>query len=194
MTDEKPVYFHGGVPGLNEGDWLRARDLLPQWKGTKFAYGATSPERAGNYGSHVYLTTELEPARAYAAKYVDPANNRIPGTVYEVEPWGEVYSDPDFLPYPFTFGRSVGAKVSRVVETGLLWENPRDMARVLGPYQEWTTGMAVYDEKGYFRVNKDMRDMGITEERVAQMGKWAPVEYMQAILRGQPTPQLPPEL
>jgi hypothetical protein len=83
-------YFHGGVPGLKVGDSI----LPPDQTGTDHTLSAYSAELDG--GPHttrrdvVYLTTDRQVARAYAAGYPD-------GALYQVMPYSPVDPDPDCL-------------------------------------------------------------------------------------------------
>ena len=73
-------YYHGGRGGMNKGQLI----LPPA------VTGATSQAKYGNYltdKNRVYITTDYEAAMLYAAG--------VNGDVYEVEPVGELLSDPD---------------------------------------------------------------------------------------------------
>jgi len=82
------TYFHGGVPGLQVGD----RILPPNISGTT----RTLSEHAAQLGADsyatrrdlVYVTTERQIARAYAAFYPD-------GALYRVIAVSPVDPDPD---------------------------------------------------------------------------------------------------
>lgn len=82
------TYFHGGVPGLKVGDWI----LPPDKSGTDHRLSRYAAELGG--AAHatrtdvVYLTTDRQVARAYAAFYPD-------GALYQVLPVSPVDPDPD---------------------------------------------------------------------------------------------------
>lgn len=79
-------WYHGGVPGLGVGDWL----VPPDCSGTCHRLSLHAPEGAphGTRTDVVYVTSDPEVARVYAAFYPD-------GAVYEVDPDGPVEPDPD---------------------------------------------------------------------------------------------------
>lgn len=84
------TYFHGGVPGLKVGD----RILPPDKTGTErtlsqYATQLGAPAHARRTDL-VYLTTERQIAKAYAAFYPD-------GALYQVLPVSPVDRDPDCL-------------------------------------------------------------------------------------------------
>lgn len=90
-------YFHGGVPGLRQGALLEPQPLGP---GKHLVDGCPTCEarKAGEQlptddldASLVYVTTDREYARVYAAGY--PM-----GALYVVEPIGELSPSPDPVP------------------------------------------------------------------------------------------------
>lgn len=82
------AYYHGGFPGLKPGDQL----LPPDQTGTDHRLSATVAQMGGPaYAQRtdlVYLTTDRQVARAYAAFYPD-------GALYQVLPASPVDRDPD---------------------------------------------------------------------------------------------------
>ncbi|MFE1264433.1 hypothetical protein ACFW5X_28385 [Streptomyces albogriseolus] len=93
-------YFHGGFPGLKPGDQL----LPPDATGTdhrlsSYALALGGPAHATRTDV-VYMTTDRQVAKAYAAFYPD-------GALYAVTPESPVDPDPDCR------------------EPGLSWQCPR---------------------------------------------------------------------
>lgn len=85
MTDS--TWYHGGVPGLEVGE----RILPPDTTGattrlSRFAESIGAPH--GTRTDVVYLASNPEHARAFAALYPD-------GALYAVEPESDVEPDPD---------------------------------------------------------------------------------------------------
>jgi len=82
-----PRYFHGGVPGLEIGDWIvpappHLLDDCPICQAVK--RGESTPFEQPNLSpDRVHVTTDLEYARFYASKYVR-------GDLYVVEPEGDL--------------------------------------------------------------------------------------------------------
>lgn len=70
-------FFHGGVPGLNLYELLLPADAL----GSSYSYSHAANVYDGGW---VYVTSQFASARAYAARYLDPAGFSRPGDVYEV--------------------------------------------------------------------------------------------------------------
>ncbi|WNI19140.1 hypothetical protein [Actinacidiphila sp. ITFR-21] len=106
------AYFHGGIPGLRRGD----RILPPDATGTEHRLSAHA-EELGAFGHAtrtdvVYLATERQVARAYAAGYPD-------GALYQVQPDGEVEPDPDCLA-PGVAWQCTGATVVAVIDPVVL--------------------------------------------------------------------------
>lgn len=82
------TFFHGGVPGLKVGDYV----LPPDKTGTTRTLSQYAAELGGPADTLrtdlVYLTTERQVAKAYAAFYPD-------GALYQVLPESPVDRDPD---------------------------------------------------------------------------------------------------
>ena len=74
-----PKYYHGGVSGIAIGDYI----LPPTDTGVR---NWSHPIHQGR----VYITTDVSRAESYAAKLLPEYGL---GTVYRVEPQGEVYPD-----------------------------------------------------------------------------------------------------
>lgn len=90
-------YFHGGTPGLKVGDLIEPRqpgdaghlvDGCPTCEARK----SGQPLPTDNLDpSKVYVTTDREYARIYAAGYPN-------GALYVVEPMGDLTPSPDPVP------------------------------------------------------------------------------------------------
>lgn len=98
--------FHGGTRKLHRGGVL----LPPDRSGasTTADFGASAACRR----DRVYLTTDLEAARLFAIM-APPKGN---GSVYEVEPIGELEVDPDYLSDEGAAYAAPMARVLRVVD------------------------------------------------------------------------------
>lgn len=100
-------YWHGGAPGLRPGDLIEPQ---PLGDGAHLVNGCPTCEarRQGEQlpdddldPSKVYVTTEREYARIYAAGYPR-------GALYRVEPVGDLEPSPDPVP-------SWGCNAARVI-------------------------------------------------------------------------------
>lgn len=120
-------YFHGGYPGLQPGDLL----LPPDETGTEhrlssYAAALDGPAHARRT-DRVYLTTDRQIARAYAAFYRD-------GALYEVGPAGPLEPDPDCTT-PGLSWQCEAATVLVVVDPAVLFRDrrPERWIRMLTP-------------------------------------------------------------
>ncbi len=95
-------FFHGGHPGLDVGDWIECPDVTGTDHRLSRYVGPEEP--FGNRTDVVYVTTNPEHARVFAAVYPD-------GAVYRVKPEGEMSEDPDN-----PGGESLMARRAQVVE------------------------------------------------------------------------------
>jgi Rifampin ADP-ribosyl transferase len=112
--------FHGGTRKLHRGDVL----LPPERTGAPTtadfgAAGVCRPDR-------VYLTTDLEAARLFAIM-APPKGN---GSVYEVEPIGDLEVDPDYLAEDESAYAVPMARILRVVERRVTDLHGLDMHQV----------------------------------------------------------------
>ena len=166
--EPKVVYFHGGMPGLKNGDKLRSADDLD----LKFKY--IVPGSKYDPGS-VYMTTDPEVAMVYAAQFeLAPGTSTtgIPGDVYRVRPLGPLRRDPD-LP-------TISFKAPEALVLGLVKENvllsPREREQRIGPYRFYQEGKPVYDQDGYMLPSPAMEKEGkVSAEFMKLYGPWVPV-------------------
>lgn len=104
MTSQDDVaWFHGGVPGLEVGEWLAPPDVSgTDHRLSRYAAG----QDHGTRTDVVYLTPRQQVARAFAAMYPD-------GALYRVAPEGPLAPDPDAPDVAVMCGR---AQVLEVVQ------------------------------------------------------------------------------
>jgi len=115
------TYFHGGVAGLRVGDRILPPSVTgaPAMADSLPADHDLAPRAAEvTDRSRVYLTTEVEYARAFAALH--PCGDRKRGgDVYRVEPAGDVEDDPDYHGEPGRSVRCGSAVIVGIVATGV---------------------------------------------------------------------------
>lgn len=106
-------YYHGGVKGLSVGDWILPpsvtktdRTLVQYVDALTLGAEHVRPEK-------VYITTAIRAAKAFAACLPN-------GSVYEVEPEGELEIDPDCAPISFMCNR---ARIVRIVQPLVLYKD-----------------------------------------------------------------------
>lgn len=116
------TYFHGGVRRLRVGD----RILPPEQTGAlSVADVRSAPDDMKteidrvHRRDRVYLTTILDAARLWAGLHVG-GDARRGGSVYRVEPEGEIEHDPDYLSDDGGSIACPSAVVVAVVEVGVL--------------------------------------------------------------------------
>lgn len=124
MSDPRPVrYWHGGVPGLRPGDAI----LPPSESATTRRLVNSAPHSIPADIARddvVYLATNREVAKGYAAYYPD-------GALYEVQPDAEIEPDPDCRVDGLSW-RCARATVLRVVDpVVLLRERPMHWLNVV---------------------------------------------------------------
>jgi hypothetical protein len=106
------AYFHGGIPGLKPGALI----LPPDTTGTSHRLSAIAAEMdAPAHATRtdvVYVTTDRDVARAYAALYPD-------GALYLVEPEGGPEPDPDCTT-PGLSWQCPAARITTVVDPAVL--------------------------------------------------------------------------
>ena len=168
-------YWHGGVPGLKVGDRIRPAASL---RVLPVHYAL---DRGTDYPSdptRVYVTTDRQAARYYAASYIDGVEP-LAGDVYNVRPRGELRIDED-LPTGKHFS-CASAVVVAVVERGVRMTDAALRAGSRG--STWSDGRAMYDAAGLMMPSPEMESLGITAEDLAPLGPGA--DYESAIIRVQ---------
>lgn len=159
-------YYHGGVPGLGLGANLKPADLLDALPP---AYG--TPGYTGD-ASLVFVTTDLDFARSFAAQFPPPSPEMAwtGGDVYEVEPQGPLQVDPDY-PAPGLSYSVAGAQVVRVLGRGVRL-GIREITRIQGPHARWGDGSPVYDADGYMAPAPEWAAAGWKAKHLRGLGSW----------------------
>lgn len=163
------TYFHGGEPNLKPGD-----DLWPASRlGRYFIFGNDSVSGPVLYDpNYFYFTTHLGLARAYAARCL---SNGVPtpGTVYQVEPVGPVFQDPDYQGAgPDKFLMTRHARVVAVAETDVDL-TVREQNRASWPYLFWNSASHPrYASDGTLVLSAEMVGYGVTQDYAALLPKW----------------------
>ena len=116
-------YWHGGMPGLKVGD----RILPPCESGTERRLIDSLPYAPPDDVARddvVYLSTDRNVAKGYAAYYPD-------GALYEVRPVGELEPDPDCNVEGLSWRAPAAEVVSVVDPVVLLRSRPLHWLRVI---------------------------------------------------------------
>jgi hypothetical protein len=152
-----------------ETRWFRAdvRDLRPGQDATQ------TPHWGSRY---VYVTSNLEVARAFAAQ----RGNR---SVYEVELAGFIYDDPD---YPPECGAGCAmcdwATVVRLIEEEVDMTLD-DAWKLMSRYLVWSDLSRMYDDDGYATASPEMRAIGRGADELRQLGRYPMSEVVRKLVR-----------
>lgn len=175
--EEHPVrYFHGGAPGIGVGQVILPRKAMPAWRSVRLVYNGVSAEQLGDHGETVSITTEFAIAEAYAGEYRTPADKRVPGQVYEVDPLSVTEQDPDFeWSYPTIARVRQGARVVALIgEPVQVQLNERYIKRAIGSHFRHPDGTPLYNACGYIRMTSAWREYGKTRRSLRNLGPWVP--------------------
>ncbi|MFB2598740.1 hypothetical protein ACEXQE_13180 [Herbiconiux sp. P17] len=167
-----PIYFHGGAPGLGKKELLRSKEsassaLSPAMVAAHYQPRGTAKDYSE---SHVYFTTDLDLARAFANSF-----GSSQGWVYRVRPIGPVEIDTDF-PGGISF-RAPLAEITRV-ENDRVSMTLEEQTRIFGPIQIWHGGGRYFDEKGIVQPSIPMERAGWTPAALELLPAWTPLERL----------------
>lgn len=172
-------YWHGGFPGIKVGSPL----LSPQdavAARIPIAYTPREHPEAGivSRTDRVYFSTDQDFARAYAFQTEITTPSGVPagrGTLYRVEPAGQVEEDPDFAGHGISWC-APRAVIVEVVEIDVRMR-ARDATRAIGIYASWDDGRPMYLEDGRLCLTWQMESIGLTQESVDEIVRpWTPVD------------------
>lgn len=189
-----PTYWHGGQPGLTTGTVLVGRDDASAHgvDSTRYdmqdgyALGVTKPNR-------VYFSSERELARGFASQFrIGDATTGIiyqHGSLYEIEPIGEVEEDEDFQ------GRGVSwcapqARILRVVEPNVALSSYQATERI-GPYMTWADGSPIYGAAGEYLPSPEQVAAGVFPVWQDTLPAWTPHQFVGAWGAGDPSGDRP---
>lgn len=144
-------FYHGGVAGLLPGAYL----LSPM-----VTRDPTSVSELGipeARADRVYVTTDVELARAFAAIVQDASGT---SAVYRVRPEGDVATDKD---YPATGFQSRKALILEVIDRDVVLTRAERGIRCQ-PYETYTDGRHVHDVAGRLQLSPPMAAAGFTQE------------------------------
>lgn len=170
--------FHVGAPRIQvKGVLLPASrlGLRVDYSKPAFASGSITYDP-----SKVYVTTDVDIATGYAARYVDPVTGQVGGGwVYEVATTEPPVSDPDSWTFPDACLMANKARVLRVVKRNVRMTRP-EQVRLAHRYLAWDNDLPMYDEDGFMRPSPQMQDHGVTTPMLRSYVRWLPVEVIGA--------------
>lgn len=157
-VDTVSGYWHGGAPGREPGDRLLTLQELRQ-------RGMPAAPRAGESQiDRIFLASDLEFARAFAfrTEITSASGAGISrGSLYRVEPIGNVEEDPDFAGVGISW-MAAAARVVDVVEIDVRMRE-RDAVRAIGAWSTWDDGRPMYLEDGRLNLTAQMEALGVTQ-------------------------------
>ena len=160
--------FHGGAAGLAVGDVLLPAAELRSVYAYLDPMATYDPEL-------VYFTTDVDVARSYAGRYVNPAGAVQPGDLYRVRPLGPVRIDPDYSrhgEFRGVFLACETAEIVEVVDRGLLY-TAEEQIRLERPYLVWgRPDRPIYDDDGWIIPSEQMLSNGVTREWTTMLKPW----------------------
>lgn len=160
--------FHGGAAGLAVGDVLLPAAELRSVYAYLDPMATYDPEL-------VYFTTDVDVARSYAGRYVNPAGAVQPGDLYRVCPLGPVRIDPDYSrhgEFRGVFLACEKAEIVEVVDRGLLYTE-EEQIRLERRYLVWgRPDRPIYDDDGWIIPSDQMLRNGVTREWTTMLRPW----------------------
>lgn len=191
-----PKYWHGGRPGLQPGTLLVGRSEAERTAAdTSFYSGTDTLGEPVPDPDRVYLSSDREFARAFAAlmQLRDTTTGVAQhGTVYAVEPIGDVQVDPDFASSGVSWS-APKARVTAVVEEQVDLD-VHEVAERLGPHLEWLDGSPVYTKDGDYLPSPEQIEAGPPETidfLRSILLPWTPLKAINAWIAGQPSGERP---
>lgn len=161
----EPTFWHGGAPRLRVGE------ILTPGHGSETARAAYSLKGA-DHRHGVYLTSDVEFARAWAATWAARHGKAGDGSVYRVQPLGDLCADPD---YPQTdLSWFVSAAEILAVEASKVRLTTTEANRRALCYATWTDGTPAYDADGHPTIGPDA-DPSLTVDICKQLPPWTDV-------------------
>lgn len=126
----------------------------------------------------VYISTDLNVARAYAAKRELQTGTKW--SVYRVEPEHPLEDDPDYPHFRDVFRRCVTATPVEVLEKRPTM-TPLDSATyILDHYMVWRSDGSPMYADGYPTASPNMRAAGLDHARLRHLGRYADPEQVDA--------------
>lgn len=166
---QRPPLFHGGAPGLSDRDLLIPASQLIDRLPTGYAF-----EKGGLYEhadpEFLYVTSDRDVARAYAARWMRGNGTTTGGTLYAVQVKGPLEADPDYRNDPGICFRAKVAYITAVEEVDV----PATTENLLPGYRLvwWGDDTArVLNPEGYAVPSGSGRAVGITEADLKPLGK-----------------------
>lgn len=143
----RPVtYWHGGVPGLRQGEYLQPRSL------TRTHSYADLDEEYPGAADRVHITVDKQYAVFHASAYVLPGQRPEGGTLYEVAPVGKLEPDPDDVP-----GQSYAVPRARILRVAALRVllSPLEGQLAQRDHSLYVGGHKMYDPEGWLLAAPD---------------------------------------
>lgn len=121
----------------------------------------------------VYITSDLQAARAYAA--IREPQDGMKRSVYRVKPIGETEPDPDYRIFP-EFVRCLSATLEEVIDSRPTMSADEATEYICQTYNPPWPGddCPMYDADGYPTASPGMREAGIDAGELRHVGRYRP--------------------
>ena len=169
-----PTYWHGGVPGIAVGKRIRAAAGLSE---LPKKYQLVDEDQYPCDPKRVYVTTDVLLAESYAAAFGETGQ----GSLYRVEPSGELHGDPDYANHPGVSYSCSWATVLEVVKVNV--ESTREQDLYHRRFEWLKDGTPAWDEDGYALPSPAMRKAGITPDFLRTLGNELTNEQLSNVIQ-----------
>lgn len=160
-SNSELTYWHGGVSGLSVGKKIRPAAglaLLPK------KYEVLTKDQYPCDPKRVYVTTDPLLAESYAATFDETGG----GSLYRVEPRGELEGDPDYANHPGVSYSCGWATVLEVVKENV--ESTLTHKLYHRRFEAHKNGDPAWDEDGSALPSPAMKKAGMTAEFLRTLG------------------------
>lgn len=162
------TFWHGGIGGLQVGDLILPPTMTRSRLSTSQLMDEARPDR-------VYIATDREVARTFAAILFEQLSA---GDLYQVQPMGEIRTDPD---YPDCSFEARQARILAVDEVDVQLTSSERVQRT-AKYMTWDDGRPMYNDAGRLQITRKMESIGMTQYDLdAELPPWSTWEQANPI-------------
>jgi hypothetical protein len=171
---QHPAYYHGGAQGLKPGTVLLSKSQAAKQGMSTY----WQPRAGGQYSpDHVYFTTDLDLARAFAHSLDLPSGT---GSVYEVRPDQPIEPDPDYGGSTDVY-MARRAVVARVVQHKVQMTGAQE-TQVFASRQMWDGNRPYMDANGIVQPSEQMQNAGWNAVLLKMLPPWTAFDDLGAEL------------
>ena len=190
--ESRKLFWHGGAPGLPVGTVLVSRVEAARLGRDLAMYDRRNANDDPTRKDRVYLTTDRELARTFAASTcitdTDTGIVAQHGDLYQVEPIGSLEADPDNQTR--VSWQTTQAKIVAVAERNVSLDQ-YEVTRRAGPHACWSDGSPIYNLDGSYRRSPEQRAARFDHPVFQHLPSWSPLAYINAWIAGRPDDDRP---